>query len=91
MDPRARLPAGLCLLVVTGKRSRRDVCTSGMHAPCGHRGAGEGGGGVVAEAWARGQELLVECHGKVRQRNADSTEQCKQAALLRLFEVASSP
>lgn len=46
------------------------------------REEGEWGWGVnVGRHKARITELLVECHGKMRQRNADSTEQCKQAGL----------
>lgn len=51
-----------------------------MHALYGYRGGGGGGQTLLRRGHAaRSGELLVEGHGKVRQRNADSTEQCKQA------------
>lgn len=46
----------------------------------------DGGGGGGHEA--RSMELLVECHGKMRRRNADCSEQCKQAGLTECCHAA---
>ena len=56
------------------------VCTEACMYHRG-RGGGWGGGVNVGGHKASSTELLVECCGKMRQRNADSTEQCKQAGL----------
>lgn len=52
-----------------------------MHALYGVHTDGVRGGVNFAGHAARRTELCVECHGKMRQRNADFTEQCKQARL----------
>lgn len=52
-----------------------------MHALYSVYTAGVRGGVNFVGHAARRTELFVECHGKMRQWNADFTEQCKQAGL----------
>lgn len=74
--------ASTCIWVLSCVNGQVELCV--LKFVWAVRDADSGGGGVnIAEAWAHSQQHGAprECHGEMRQWNADSSEQCKQAAL----------